>query len=398
MTRSILILAAGAIASVAAPVCANGPGQSVPALARCLHDRAIVVANEGDADGARQTFLQAIALWRELGPGYDPHRATSMMQMASILQLQGHYATAIDNYERAFELLKNSLGEKHERTAAAMVRLAGAYAHAGQTAKATPMLKAALAPASGLSPSDRAIALNALGSEAGIHGDYKAAIDYYRDAEKAMGAETDHDPAYAAVLCNLAAVYIASEELDRAEPLLKKVRAIYEANLGPEHPRMANLLLQEGNLALHQHHFIEAEALLSQAYAIAQHDLPANSDELASQMMSLGLAYLKNSKLEEAESVLVPGLQIKKTVYPYPHRELAVALHRVAALRAAQHRDSEASKLFQQAIQTYEQALGPDNDELKLALNEYAQFARSIRDRRLAKDLERRAKAIHSFR
>jgi tetratricopeptide (TPR) repeat protein len=394
----MLILAAVAIVSVAAPVCSNGPAQSVPALARCLHERAIAVANEGDANGARQNLLQAIALWKELGPGYDPHRATSMMQMASILQMQGHYAPAIDNYERALELLKKSLGEKHERTAASMVRLAAAYAHTGQTGKATPMLKAAIAPDSGLNQSDRAIALNALGSDAGIRGDYNAAIDYYRQAERAIGAENDHDPAYAAVLCNLAAVYIASEQLDRAEPLLKKVRAIYEANLGPEHPRMANLLLQEGNLALHEHHFIEAETLLSRSYAIAQHDLPANSDELGSQMMSLGLAYLKNGKLEEAESVLVPGLQIKKTVYPYPHRELAVALHRVAALRAAQHRDSEANKLFQKAIETYEQALGPDNDELKLALNEYAQFARSIRDRRLAKDLERRAKAIHSFR
>jgi len=320
-----------------------------------------------------------------------------MMQMASILQLEGHYAPAIDNYERAYELLKNSLGEKHERTAAARVRLAGAYAHAGQTAKALPMLKASLAPDSGLSPSDRAIALNALGSEAGIRGDYKDAIEYYRQAEKAMGADNDHDPGYAAVLCNLAAVYIASEELDRAEPLLKKVRAIYEVNLGPEHPRMANLLLQEGNLALHEHHFIEAETLLRRAYVIAQRDLRPNSDELASQMLSLGLAYLKNGKLEEADSVLTPGLRIKQTVYPYPHRERAIALHRVAALRAAQRRDSEAGKLFQEAIQTYEQALGPDNAELKLALNEYAQFARSIRDRRLAKDLERRAKAIHSF-
>jgi tetratricopeptide (TPR) repeat protein len=389
---------AGAVACAAAPVCSNGPEQTVPALARCLHDRAIAIANEGDADAARQEFLKAIALWRELGPSFDPHRATSMMQMASILQMQGHSAPAIANYEQAYALLRQSLGETHERTAASKVRLAGAYAHAGQTAKAIPMLNAALAPGSGLSQSDRGIVLNSLGSDAGIRGDYDRAIDYYRQAEKAMGAENDHDPAYGAVLCNLAAVYIANEDLDRAEPLLKKVRSIYEANLGPQHPRMANLLLQEGNLALHQHHFIEAETLLERSYAMAQHDMPQGSDELASQMMSLGLAYLKNGKLNEAESVLMPGLQIKKAEYPYPHRELAIAEHRVASLRAAQHRDSEAGKLYREAIDMYEHALGPDNHELKIALNDYAQFARSIRDQRLAKDLERRAKAIHSFR
>jgi tetratricopeptide (TPR) repeat protein len=397
-TRTILALIAFTLGSMAAPVCPGGTQQPAPVLALCLHERAVQLADEGHPAEATANFAKAIGIWNDLGASYDPHRATTMMQMASVLQMEGRSDQAIHAFEQALVLLRRSLGEKHERTAAAMVRLASAYANSGQTAKADPILKAALAPDSGLNQSDRAIALNALGAEAGLRGDYNRAIDYLRQAEVAMGAGNDHDPAYGAVLCNLAAVYLATDHAERAEPLLKKVRAIYTANLGPQHTRMSNLLLQEGSLASHKHRFGEAETLLREATNMAERDLPAASDLLATYRLSLGLAYLENNKLDEADRVLAPALEVKRAVYPSSHRELAVALGRMARLRAAQHRDAEAGQLYREAIDVYERALGPDNDELRLALTEYAQFARSIRDQRLAKNLEKRAKAIHSFR
>jgi tetratricopeptide (TPR) repeat protein len=394
MKPTISFLVAAAAMYAAAPACSEQP---LAPLARCLHDRAIALADQGHADEARTEFLKAISLWRELGPQFDPHRATSMLQMASLLQLQGHSGPAIQNYEQALALLRNSLGEKNERTGSAMVRLAGAYANVGQMDKAMPILKAAIAPDSGLNVADRAIAWNSLGLDAGMRGDYKSAIEDFRQAEAALRQGGDSDPAYGAVLCNLAAVYTANEEMDRAQPLLKKVRAIYEANLGPQHPRIAALLLQEGALALHQHHFAEAEQFLQQSESMAESELPAGSDLLATHRMTLGLAYLKNGKIEEADRTLTPAFQVKTAMYPYPHRERAVAFERMAALRAAQHRDSEAGNLYREAIDTYEQALGPDSNELRIALTDYAHFARSIRDQRLAKNLERRAKSIHSF-
>ena len=372
--------------------------QPAPVMARSLHERAVQLADEGRPAEATETFAKAIVLWKNLGASYDPHRATSMMQMASILQMEGRSDQAMPAFEESLALFRKSLGEKHERTAAAMVRLASAYANLGQMAKAGPMLKAALAEDSGLNQSDRAIALNALGAAAGLRGDYDNAIEYLRQAVTAMGAANDHDPAYGAVLCNLAAVYIANGNEERAEPLLKKVRAIYTANLGPQHTRMSNLLLQEGALALHAHRFGEAEALVREATNMAERDLPADSDLLATYRLSLGLAYLENNKLDEAEHVLTPALQVKRAIYPSAHRELAVALDRMARLRAAQRRDAEAGNLYREAIDNYERALGPDNDELRAALTQYARFARSIRDQRLAKNLEKRARAIHSFR
>jgi tetratricopeptide (TPR) repeat protein len=372
--------------------------QPAPLLARSLHERAVQLADEGHAAEAAESFAQAIVLWESLGASYDPHRATSMMQRASILQMEGLSDQAIPAFEQALALLRKSLGEKHERTAAAMVRLASAYANSGQMAKANPMLQAAVAVDSGLNQSDRGIALNALGAAAGLRGDYAGAIDYLRQAVTALGATNDHDPAYGAVLCNLAAVYIANGNEDRAEPLLKKVRAIYTANIGPQHTRMSNLLLQEGSLALHAHRFVEAETLTREATNMAERDLPANSDLLATYRLSLGLAYLENNKLDDADRVLTPALQVKRAVYTFPHREIAVALDRMARLRAAQHRDAEAGQLYRDAIDNYERALGPDNNELRTALTQYARFARSIRDQRLARNLEKRAKAIRSFR
>jgi hypothetical protein len=88
---------------------------------------------------------------------------------------------------------------------------------------------------------------------------------------------------------------------------------------------------------------------------------------------------------------------VKRAAYPQPHRELAVAIHRVAALRAAQGRNDEADKLYAEAVRVYEQALGPENADLRAALQEYAEFAKNSRRTELARSLQRRAKAIHSF-
>src|SRR5205085_10797966 len=127
-------------------------------------------------------------------------------------------------------------------------------------------------------------------------------------------------------------------------------RAIYTAVLGPRHIRMGSLQLQEGGLALAMNHNTEAERLLRQAYDIAQGSLPRGSDELATYQISLGLAYLRNGKLAESDSVLTPAVDIKRAVYKAPHRELAVAVHRLAALRAAQHRNRDAARLYREAV------------------------------------------------
>ena len=48
-------------------------------------------------------------------------------------------------------------------------------------------------------------------------------------------------------------------------------------------------------------------------------------------------------------------------------------------------------------MDTYEQALGKDSHDLRLALNDYAEFAKSTRDQALAKSLRSRANSIHSY-
>src|SRR3954453_15735308 len=117
--------------TIAMPGFQGGAEQPPPVLARCLHERAVSLADAGRPSEATAEFANAIAMWKSLGAAYDPHRATTMMQMASILQMEGRSDKAIPKFEEALGLLRKSLGEKHERTAAAMVRLASAYSNSG---------------------------------------------------------------------------------------------------------------------------------------------------------------------------------------------------------------------------------------------------------------------------
>ena len=138
---------------------------------------------------------------------------------------------AIADLSESTELFRASLGDAHERTLAVTGRLAVAYSATGQMDKAMPLFDEVLAPRSVADESDRAIALNALGAYYGLRGETDHAVDLLSQAEQLMRKGGEADSAYGAVLCNLAAVYIAAGQPERAEPLLRKSRAIYTAVL-----------------------------------------------------------------------------------------------------------------------------------------------------------------------
>ena len=394
----VALFLAGMCICAAAPVCTVKPSGNAKAdSALCLHNDAMALADAGKTVEAETHYQEAIGIWKDLGPTFNAHRCVTMAQLGSLYQLEGQWGRVIPMLEEATALCVGSLGDKQPITSGVQVRLAVAYVATGQEPKATPILDKALAPDSGLNESDRALATNALGSYYSLAGDYERGLDYMRKAERSMAAGGDNDPAYGAILCNLAAIYIVTGDTARAGPLLRRTRAIYERTLGPGHPRYASLLLQEGGLALADHKYTEAEKSLREGVEIAERVLPAGSNELAAHQVTFGLALLKNGKLDEADRMLTPALEAKRAVYRKPHRELAVTLQAVANLRAAQGKNDEAGRLYGESVQVWEQALGPANPELRTALTEYAHFARSVREADLVRALERRAKSIHSF-
>jgi tetratricopeptide (TPR) repeat protein len=192
---------------------------------------------------ARPLFERALAIYEKaLGPDH-PYTATSLNNLASVLEAQGELAAARPLFERALAIDEKALGPDHTDTAKSLNNLAYVRQAQGDLAAARPLLERALAiceKALGPDHTDTARSLNNLAYVLRAQGDLAAARPLLERAlairEKALGP--DH-PYTAGSLNNLAYVRQAQGDLAAARPLFERALAIYEKALGPDHPDTA---------------------------------------------------------------------------------------------------------------------------------------------------------------
>jgi tetratricopeptide (TPR) repeat protein len=76
-----------------------------------------------------------------------------------------------------------------------------------------------------------------------------------------------------------------------AVPLYKRPLAITEKTLGPDHPDVAHLLLNLGDLYLNQGRYADAESLFQRSLAILTKVFGPDHPEVAKSLTSLGNLY-----------------------------------------------------------------------------------------------------------
>jgi tetratricopeptide (TPR) repeat protein len=180
----------------------------------------------------------------------DPYTATSLNNLALLLQSQGDFAGARPLLERALAIYEKARGPDHPDTATSLSNLAVLQSH-DDLAAARPLLERAVAiweasegddgsPRTRRSGSGVATSLNNLASVLQEQGDLAAARPLLQRAlaifEEARGP--DHRDT-ATSLNNLASLIRAQGDLAGARPLFERALAIYEKALGIEHPDTA---------------------------------------------------------------------------------------------------------------------------------------------------------------
>jgi len=99
-------------------------GPEHPSTATSLGNLANLLQAQGDLAGARPLFERALAIREKaLGPEH-PDTATSVNNLAQVLQSQGNLAGARPLYERALAIREKALGQEHPDTATARNNLA----------------------------------------------------------------------------------------------------------------------------------------------------------------------------------------------------------------------------------------------------------------------------------
>ncbi|MCU1238047.1 MAG: repeat-containing protein, partial [Candidatus Solibacter sp.] len=223
--------------------------QSPADKAHTLNNQGNRLAEKAEYAAAEPLYREAIDIWRTLGPEFEPHLAGTLLNLAVDLSGEGKRPAAMKVYADALALHRHSLGDRHHRTLTNMNLLASTFLMLGSPDRAEALFREALPVERELFPADiqTARTLEGLSNCMIRNNQLRDALTLSEEALaiaiKAAGEDSlDVALAYASV----GEAHRSSGNNTRALPIFRKSRSLYEKFLGPNHPRVASLLSQEG--------------------------------------------------------------------------------------------------------------------------------------------------------
>jgi tetratricopeptide (TPR) repeat protein len=326
---------------------------AIPAMAQAdaamnLNDRGNRAADQGSHAEAQSLYREAIRIWRSLGVAYEAHLAGTLMNLGVSLCGDGMRPAGAKVYEEALALHRRSLGTKHHRTVANMNLLASDYLMLADTDSAQTLFEEALPIERELYPHDiqTARTLEGLSNVLMRQGKADVAIPLAEEALTITLKEAGEDSLDAALaFSTVAEVHRSGGRPERALPLFRKARAIYEKSLGPEHPRVASIQSQEGLILMDEGKLALAEQSMAQSLRALASTCAACVVEQAIAENNLALLRLKQKRYAEADRLLSHVLQLREQFTAQPGREVAEALQSLAYAREKQRLYQDAARL-----------------------------------------------------
>jgi tetratricopeptide (TPR) repeat protein len=313
-----------------------------------LNTRGNEASDAGKYEDAIRLYRESIAIWSAAGPDYDAHRAGTLLNLGIVISATGNRPEATRVMEQSLALHRKTLGVNAHRTLSNMNLLASNYLMIGEVDRAQALVEEALPIERQFFPEDiqTARSLEALcnalirvGRQAEAMAPAEEALTI---AIKATGEESlDTALAYS----NVAEAHRSTGHPERALPLFRKARGMYEKGLGPDHPRVAALLSQEGLIMLHDGKLSLAEQLMVQAIDMLGRGCPNCKVELAIAENNLAILRIQQKRYRDADELLTHTLTLRENFTTSPGAELAGTLQLLATVREKERLFDDAKRL-----------------------------------------------------
>ena len=279
-------------------------GNEHPDVATSLHNMALVLDYQGKLAEAETMHREALAMRRKLLGNEHPDVATSLNNLADVVQRQGKLAEAETLHREALAMRRKLLGNEHTDVAESLNDLAVVLNSQGKLAEAETMLREALAMERKLlgnehqdvaeSLNDLAIVLQAQGKLAEAETMHREALAMTR---KLLGNE---HPDVETVFSNLVGVFQAQGKLAEVETSLREAVMMSKKLLGDEHPGVATPLHNLAIVLEKQGKLAETEAVDREVVAIVRKSAP-KEPRLEARIYGLAENLYRQSKYAEAE-------------------------------------------------------------------------------------------------
>jgi tetratricopeptide (TPR) repeat protein len=339
------------------PVMVVATAGAQPEKGKELNERGLAAEARGDSAAARSDLSEALRIWQSLGSQFELHAAIEMMNLGDLLCAQGEWSEGAKLLEQALERNRRLSGPRHLRTITNLNRLGNAYIVRGEPERAEPLYREALAIERELYPNDIQTAHTLAGLGMLLLRQGKPEEGLARAEEGlaiTLRAVGESDPEAGMAYLNVGQMHRSAGHTDRAIPLLRKARAIFERALGPTHPRTASALSQEGlalmysgKLSLAERDMVRAVDMLSRPGGMTV--------DLAGAEQNLGLLRLRQKKYPEADRLLTSALSLQERYIVRPGAEIATTLDLLSQVRTKERRFDEAARFKDRAsaIQAY---------------------------------------------
>jgi CHAT domain-containing protein/Tfp pilus assembly protein PilF len=353
---------------------------------------------QGKTQQALPLAQKALDLRKQVLGERHPDYALSLNNLAALYQAQGEYGKAEPLYRQARDIYKQVLGERHPDYATSLHNLAFLYQAQGKYPKAEPLYRQALdlrKQVLGERHPDYAQSLNNLAVLYQAQGEYAQAEPLFRQArdifKQVLG---ERHPDYATSLNNLALLYSAQREYAQAEPLFRQALDLRKQVLGERHPDYARSLNNLAALYQAQGEYAQAEPLYRQARDITKQVLGERHPDYARSLNNLARLYQAQGEYAQAEPLFRQARDITKQVLGERHPDYALSLNNLARLYQDQGEYAKAEPLYRQARDIYKQVLGERHPDYATSLNDLASLYQDQGEYAKAESLFRQGRDI----
>jgi tetratricopeptide (TPR) repeat protein len=322
--------------------------QTPAETAQSLNTQGNRAEESGNYPEAQRLYQESIRIFRSLGPAYEAHTASTLLNLAIAMTDDGQRAAATKLLEEALAMHRHSLGDKHLRTITNMNLLANNHLTMGDPDCADAIFQQLLPVERELYPDDVQTARTLQGLSYGLVRRQRAreALPLAEEALRIAIHREGPDSMDAALAYSSVAEAHRSMGLGaRALPLYRQARALYQKALGPDNPRVATILSQEGLILMQDGKLALAEQSMTQAVRSLSRSCPGCLVELTIAHSNLGLLHVRQRRYREADEAYSAAIELREKFAVSPGRELADALQSLAEVREKEHLFDDAARL-----------------------------------------------------
>jgi tetratricopeptide (TPR) repeat protein len=319
--------------------------------------------------------------------------------LSSHLLENSQYTKAESFFCKGLEMRRQLFGDEHPDVAKSIYHLASLSLARGDTHQASKLFRQAeeiwcrslakIRNDPGPSTLLTAHILNDLAQLYKAQEDFDKAQRYYNDALAIYQTFADCIHLIALIYKDLAQIYEEQGQEEQAEQSYSKALWIYDNE--PEHPKLVAILAPFAAMYFIQAKYSQAERLYKRQLKICEHILGLAHPKVVKTLYTLAALYEAQNKYAQSEPLYQQALTALEGRLGTNHPEVANGLIKLASLYRIQGKYAQAEPLYKRAFAIQGQTPEYVYDDVRTHLNNYVDTLRMLNREAEASQIEMRA-------